>query len=235
MKTVVVIPTYNERDNIGDLTDQILAVHEDIHVLIVDDQSPDGTAQAVKEHPLYGQRVFLIRREGRRGRGLADFDGLKEAVTRGYDYILQMDADFSHSTQDIPRFLKEIQRHDVVIGSRRIKGGRSVGRAQWRDLLTPLANFYIRCLIGFQIKDWTSGFRCYRRRVLASIHLEDMISVAPSSLEEILYACARRGYDIYEIPIIYIDRKKGRSKVNLSLFWDVFVTVFKIRFLKKHV
>jgi len=232
MKTVVVIPTYNEKDNVENLISKIMAADSNIHVLIVDDRSPDGTGQIVERHPLYERRVFLIKKTGPRGRGLADFVGLQHALAKGYDYILQMDADFSHQPKYIPQFLEAIKRHDVVIGSRQIAGGAIIGRPWWRNALTKLANVYIRCLMGFQVKDWTSGYRCYRRDVLAAIDLDRMISVNPSSLEEILYACVKRRYDIHEIPITFIDRRGGRSKVNLGLFLKVFLTILKIRFRK---
>ena len=230
MSAIVVIPTYNEKDNIKILIAEILQTNPDIHVLVVDDQSPDGTAQIVQELCRGSSRVHLIVRTGNRGIGLADLDGFRYAIKNGFDVVFTMDADFSHDPKYIPQFLIAIKNHDVVIGSRLIKGGKCIRKNRLKNMASSMANLYIRCLLGMAIKDWTSGFRCYRKDVLASLPLEKMVSRGPSLFEEILFACLKRRYDILELPIIFIDRTKGQSKIDLRELIDTLITVLKIRF-----
>ena len=230
MRAIVSIPTYNEKENIQDLINAILEAERDIHVVVVDDDSPDGTAQEVEALSRESARVHLIRKAAPRGRGLADIVGMQYAIKEGFDYILQMDADFSHLPKYIPQFLDEIRRHDVVIGSRLIPGGAIEGRNAYRNIVTQLANGYVRLILGLKPKDCTSGYRCYRKEVLASIDLHKMISSSPSLLEEILYACKKHRFDIYEIPITFIDRKKGKSKLRLTDLIGILLIILKIRF-----
>jgi dolichol-phosphate mannosyltransferase len=217
MSAIVVIPTYNEKDNIENLIQRVLSADPHVHVLIVDDNSPDGTAGIVKTLSLQCDRIhlLLLTRRAPLGRGYADRLGLKFAIEQGFDYILQMDADLSHQPEDIPRFLKAIRRADVVIGSRLIQGGCIVNRGPLRNIVTRLANAYIRWMLGLKTHDCTSGFRCYRREVLSSLELQTMVSPGPSLLEEILYACQQRQYVIHEIPIQFMGRQKGRSKLGI--------------------
>lgn len=218
MSAIVIIPTYNERENIENLIHRILTSDPHIHILIVDDNSPDGTASLVRALSLQCERIhlLLLTRKPPLGRGHADRLGMTFAIEQGFDYILQMDADLSHQPEDIPRFLEAIRRADVVIGSRLIKGGRIRDRGILRNIVTRLANTYVRKMLGLRIHDCTSGFRCYRREVLASLELQKMVSPGPSLLEEILYACQQRQHTIREIPIQFIDRQKGRSKLGIG-------------------
>ena len=227
------IPTYNERSNIKSLIEEILRLNSDIHIVVVDDQSPDRTARLVEEFCQQSPRVHLIERTGCRGRGLADLEGLQYAVSQGFDYIISMDADFSHHPKFIPDFLNAIQHHDVVLGSRYAKGGKIIGRHWLKNLASSLANCYVRCLMGTGIRDWTTGFRCYRREILESLRLDRMISVGPSILEEVLYACYRRRCDIFEIPITFVDRTKDNSKIGFAELIDTLIVIFKIRFFTK--
>ena len=230
MNTIVVIPTYNERENIAELVRQILEADAAIHVLIVDDRSPDGTADVVAEICQRSSRVHLLVRRGRRGRGLADLDGFDYAFDTNFDYIISMDADFSHQPQDIPRFLETVKTCDVVVGSRLIKGGAIVNRGFLRNAISRVANVYIRSLLGWGVHDWSSGFRCYRASVLASLPLEKMTSSGPSLLEEILFSFIKRGGRIREIPVTFYDRKGGKSKLGFRELWDTLSTVLKLRF-----
>ena len=232
MKAIVVTPTYNEKENIRELIENILEVHASLDVIIVDDYSPDGTAQIVEELSIQSKRVHLIKRKGARGRGYADILGMQFAIKEGYDYIIQMDADFSHDPKYLPEFLKAIESHDVVIGSRLVAGGKILGRNPYRNFVTRLANGYIRLILGLKVKDCTSGYRCYRRGVLASLELDKMFSPGPSLLEETLYACHKKGYDLFEIPFVFSDRRKGKSKLTFKELAYIFWLVFKIR-LKK--
>ncbi len=230
MNAIAVIPTYNEKNNIKDLIEETLRQDPHLHILIVDDQSPDGTAQLVEELYRHEPRVHLMKRTGPRGRGLSDLDGIHYALKEKFDYIIFMDADFSHHPKFIPNFLSAIQHHDVVLGSRLVRGGKIVGRHWTKNIASSIANCYVRCLMVTRVKDWTTGFRCYRRTALESLPLTQMISVGPSVLEEVLYACYKRGCDIYEIPITFIDRTKDKSKIGLAELFNTLVTVFKIRY-----
>lgn len=229
MKIIVVTPTYNEKVNIKTFLEEVLAQHPDIHVVIVDDHSPDGTAQLVTQMSQKNARIHLIERAGPRGRGYADRLGMKYAIDQGFDYILQMDADCSHAPVYIPDFLKAIPTCDVVLGSRLIAGGGIKDRSWLRNVITHLANTYIRLVLRLPVKDCTSGYRCYRREVLSSLHLDKFISPGPSLLEEILYACHRKGYVIREIPIIFYDRKKGGSKLNTKELLRIFIYILQFR------
>ena len=232
MKAIVVTPTYNEQENVRELIESILRAHPALDAVIVDDDSPDGTARIVEELSRQSNRVHLIKRKGPHGRGYADILGMQFALKEGYDYIIQMDADFSHDPKHLPELLKAVESHDVVIGSRLISGGKILGRNPYRNFVTKLANAYIRAVLGLHVQDCTSGYRCYRRSVLASLGLDKMFSPGPSLLEETLYACHKKGYDIHEIPITFFERRKGKSKLTLKELAYIFWLVLKIR-LKK--
>lgn len=229
MSALIILPTYNEKDNIRPLLEKILHVDSDSHVLVVDDDSPDGTGRIAGEMTASFPRVHVLRRTGDRGRGLAGVDGFKYALDHGYNPVLEMDADFSHNPEDIPRFLEAIKNHDVVIGSRFVKGGGEEGRPFYRRGLSIAANVFIRRVLKIPIKDCTSGFRCFRRKVLESIVWDQVVSEGPSIVEEMLYRCAQLRCDIFEIPILFTKRKSGKSKLEFFKILGVlfFVTNFK--------
>ena len=220
MKTMVMIPTYNERDNIKNLINDILSLNSDISIVVVDDNSPDGTSQLVESSFGNNPRVDLICRMNDKGRGTAGIVGFQHALNKGADYIIEMDSDYSHHPKYIPALLKEIQDCDMVIGSRNIQDGKEVGRSIFRKFITWFANLYIRIIMGINIKDCTSGYRCFRRQVLESIGLGKMVSTGPSIVEEILYACHLKKYIIKEIPIIFEDRTHGNSTKNIGQYLD---------------
>ena len=230
MKTTVMIPTYNERENIKSLINDILSLDNDISVVVVDDNSPDGTSQLVESSFSNNSRVDLICRKDDKGRGTAGIVGFQHALKKGADYIVEMDSDYSHHPKYIPTFLKEIQNFDVVIGSRNIEGGKEAGRSVFREFITWFANVYIRIIMGINIKDCTSGYRCFRRQVLESIGLEKMVSKGPSIVEEILYACHLKKFRIKEIPILFEDRTRGDSTKNLCQYIDTAWKTLKFRF-----
>lgn len=230
MKTLVMIPTYNEKENIKDLINDILSLNDDISVVVVDDNSPDGTSQLVESTFGDNPRVELICRKNDKGRGTAGIVGFQHAVKKGADYIIEMDSDYSHHPRYIPELLKEIKDYDVVIGSRNIKGAREVGRSVFREFITWFANFYIRMIMGINVKDCTSGYRCFRRQVLESIGLEKMVSTGPSIVEEVLYACHKKKYRIKEIPIVFEDRTRGDSTKNLGEYMDTAFKILQFRF-----
>lgn len=230
MKPVVVIPTFNEADNIQPLVETILPLDPSLEILVVDDDSPDGTAAVVEAIARKEPRVHLLLRTRDRGRGKAGIAGFLRALKMGADCVVEMDADFSHHPRYIPVLLEAIRRWDVVIGSRLVTGGAEHGRTWLRRIITTWANRYIRVLFQIKIRDCTSGFRCFRRKVLEGIPLEKMISQGPSIVEEVLYACHRRKFAITEIPITFEDRRRGTSTLTLGKLLTTLVMILRIRF-----
>ncbi len=227
---MVMIPTYNERENIKNLINDILSLDNDISVVVVDDNSPDGTSQLVESSFSSNFRVDLICRKNDKGRGTAGIVGFQHALKKGADYIIEMDSDYSHHPKYIPTFLKEIQNSDIVIGSRNIEGGKELGRSILREFITWFANLYIRIIMRINVKDCTSGYRCFRRKALESIGLEKMVSKGPSIVEEILYACHLKKFRIKEIPIVFEDRTRGDSTKNLFQYIDTAWKTLQFRF-----
>ena len=234
MKTYVMIPTYNERENIGNLIREILNLKiSDIHIVVVDDNSPDGTSEVVKnlskEHP----EVELLLRTTERGRGSAGIAGFKYALEHGADCVVEMDADFSHHPRYIPSFLEAIQEADMVIGSRVITGGKDVNRGIARRVITFLAGVYVKMLLGLKIKDVSSGYRCFKRKVLDAIELDSMISTGPSIVSEVFYRAHLKGFSIKEIPIEFADRTHGETKLNYTILIKTLLMVLKFKRLNK--
>lgn len=234
MKTYVMVPTYNERENIGNLLQEILSLKiPDLHVVVVDDNSPDGTSGVVKnlanEHP----EIELLLRTTDRGRGSAGIAGFKYALERGADYVVEMDADFSHHPKYIPSFLKAIQEADMVIGSRAVAGGRDINRGVARRIITFLAGIYVRILLGLKIRDVSSGYRCFKRKVLEAIEMDSMISTGPSIVSEVFYRAHLKGFSIREIPIEFADRTHGETKLNYTILIKTLLMVLKFKRLNK--
>lgn len=232
MKTIVMIPTYNERENISPLIQQILEINKDIEILVVDDNSPDGTWKIVSEISEKESRVYLLHRKKKKGRGTAGIDGLKYAIERGADYIIEMDADFSHNPKYIPEFLNTVKDYDVVIGSRFVKGGQDKDRGLIRKLVTKLAGMYVRMLLAVKIKDVSSGFRCFRREVLEKIDLDNMVSGGPSIVLELLYKITLNGFTIKEVPIVFEDRRQGKTKLDWMTLLETMLMVLRLRKMK---
>ena len=228
MKPAVVVPTYNEAENIRKVTEGILRADEAITVLIVDDGSPDGTGQIADELARRFSRVRAIHRREKRGRGYAGAEGFRYCVAEGFDPIMEMDADLSHDPFYIPQFLAEAEDWDVVIGSRSVPGGGVSGRGIMRRLITASATAYLRVMLGLKgVHDPTSGYRCFRRRVLEQIHLETLTAPGPAIVTEILYRCRR--FRIKEIPILFRDRELGRSKFGLQAMWESLALAARVR------
>jgi dolichol-phosphate mannosyltransferase len=230
-QAVVMIPTYNERENIGGLIREILAlpVELDISVLVVDDNSPDGTAAEVRAAGSGDPRVHLLLRTERRGRGLAGIAGFRKALDLGADYFIEMDGDGSHQPLFIPPLLEAARRSDLVIGSRFAEGGKDAGRPPHRRLITVLVRHFIRRLFSVPAADVSSGFRCFRREVLESVGLESLFSTGPSVVLEILYKAHRLGFSIEEIPIVFIDRKSGKTKLTALTLGRTLFSALRIR------
>ncbi len=230
-KVVVMIPTFNEAENIPDLVGEILdlPVKEQISVLVVDDNSPDGTGALAQKLSEEDPRVHALIRVKRRGRGAAGIDGLKAALALNPDYVVEMDGDFSHQPRFIPDFLRAIRKCDVVIGSRFIPGGRDADRNLVRRTITFLARNFVRRKFHTLVRDVSSGFRCFTRAVLAAVDLDDMISVGPSIVLEILYKLTLLGAVIHEIPIIFVDRRRGRTKLSGLTLVETLMMVLKFK------
>ncbi|MCC6604895.1 MAG: polyprenol monophosphomannose synthase [Anaerolineae bacterium] len=211
----VIVPTYNEADNLDDLISQLLALPVSVGVIVVDDNSPDGTGQMADrwaaENP---GRVVVVHRPGKMGLGTAYIAGFKKALSIGARRVLTMDADFSHNPRYIPDMIALSKQKHVVIGSRYVSGGGQRNCTWKRVVLSKGANFVARSLLGLRARDATAGFRLYRREVLESIPLERIFSSGYSFLVEMLFMCQRRGWQIGEVPIIFEDRRKGQTKIS---------------------
>ena len=232
-RAVVVIPTYNEADNIGALIQQVLDSASGISALVVDDASPDGTGRIVNDLVAANKKVAVIHRPGKLGLGSAYRAGFRHAISGGFELVLTMDADFSHDPKVIPELLAGMTDHDVMIGSRYVRGGGTVNWDFRRRLLSHGANRFAKSLLRFNTNDNTSGFRCYRRAVLESVRFDEIQSSGYSFLVEILYRCARMGFAIGECPITFVDRRFGKSKLSRGEILQGIKTVFRLRLARR--
>lgn len=228
-KTLAIIPTYNEIQNIGRLIDILLSNYPNIDVLVVDDNSPDGTGDFVEEISKNNPRVKIIRRPGKMGLGTAYVEGFKYMLKNDYELAIQMDADFSHDPKEIENFLKEIENYDLVIGSRYITGVNVINWPMRRLLLSYFANLYTRIITGMPIKDATGGFKCFRREALESVNLDKIKSNGYSFQIEMNFLIWKKGFRIKEIPIIFVDRVQGTSKMSKKIAREAFFMVWKLR------
>lgn len=235
MSAIVIIPTYNERENVGRMLDTVLALGPVFNILVVDDASPDGTADIVREamerHP---DRIFLQERAGKLGLGTAYIHGFKWALREQYDYIFEMDCDFSHDPKDLPRLLEACSQPGVglSIGSRYCKGGKVKNWPVGRILLSYFASVYVRMILFLGISDTTAGFMCYKREALESINLDAIHFKGYAFQIEMKYAVKRKGFRIIEVPITFIDRQYGESKMSTSIFKEALWGVWKMRKIK---
>lgn len=232
--SLVIIPTYNERENVELMVRTIMDLPSSFDVLIVDDNSPDGTADIVnKLISEYPNRLFLLSRKVKDGLGKAYIAGFKWALERSYQFIFEMDCDFSHSPQDLIR-LKEacLNGNDVAIGSRYCSGGKVKNWPLNRVLMSYFASLYVRLVLWLPVKDTTAGFKCYRREVLQSIDLDSIQFTGYAFQIEMKYAAYKRGFKIIEVPIIFKDREKGQSKMSIKIFKEALWGVLKMRFKK---
>jgi dolichol-phosphate mannosyltransferase len=232
VRPVIVVPTYNEAPNLERLVDDVRRISPESTILVIDDQSPDGTGEIADRLAAADDAVRVIHRDPPRGRGLAGRDGYREALRLGADVVLEMDADFSHDPRILPQFLDAVANGaDVVLGSRFVRGGSDRDRSAWRRVVTILANTYIRVVLGVPIGDCNSGFRCFRRSVLEAIQPETLTSAGPSIVQEVLFRVHRVGAKIVEIPLEFVDRKEGESKLGLRLLVDGYVMILRLRIL----
>lgn len=228
-KTIVVMPTYDEKENITRLLPEILAVDQSIEVLVVDDSSPDGTAEAVRALADRNPRVHLMVRPGKLGLGSAYVAGFRKALDLGADHVIEMDADFSHDPKYLPDFLQLIASADLVIGSRYVRGVNVINWPMSRLILSYGANVYTRLVTGMPIRDATGGFKCFRRAALEAIDFATARSDGYSFQMEMNFRCWRRGLRIREIPIVFVDRYSGTSKMSKRIIWEAVWMVWRLR------
>ncbi|HZR22791.1 MAG TPA: polyprenol monophosphomannose synthase [Vicinamibacterales bacterium] len=228
MTALVIIPTYNERDNIAAIVEQLLK-HRDVRVMVVDDNSPDGTGAIADElAAAHAGRVSVMHRTANRGFGRAYIDGIRAAIQEPVDVICQMDSDFSHDPARLPALIAATSNADIVIGSRYVAGG---GVENWpvrRRWLSRFANAYVRTLTGMQAHDCTSGFRCWRRDALAALPLDEFVSDGYSFLVEMLFVAAKQGRRIAEVPITYSERRDGQSKMSHGVILESAITPWRL-------
>jgi dolichol-phosphate mannosyltransferase len=228
-RCLVIIPTYNEADNLPLLIPTVLNLGEEFHILIVDDNSPDGTAIIVKEMQKNEPRLFLIERSGKMGLGTAYVAGFKFALANNYDFVFEMDADFSHDPAELPRLLEKAGECDLVIGSRYISGVNVVNWPLRRLILSYGANVYTRIITGMPVRDATGGFKCFRRKVLESIDLESIHSNGYAFQIEMNYKTWRKGFRVCEIPIVFTDRRIGVSKMSKHIVYEAVWMVWRLK------
>ena len=233
LKTIVTLPTYNEAENIRKLVEDINSLRiSNLEILVVDDASPDGTAEIVQKMMKKNKKLHLLLRHSDRGRGAAGVAGFKKALEMGADVIVEMDADLSHDPRYIPFLLKGLKNADVVLGSRAVKGGKDDDRPLVRQIITKLANLYIRMLLGVKVKDCNSGYRCFKSKVLRAIDLDNISSKGPSIVQEVLYKVHLKGFKMGEVPISFVERKEGKSKLGFKHLCKGYFWVLKLRLLK---
>ena len=230
-KALVIIPTYNEKENIREITPQILKKDPSIDVLIVDDNSPDGTGEIADEMAGENSRIKVLHREKKAGLGTAYKTGFKYALENGYDHIFEMDADFSHDPKYIPRFLETVKEADLVLGSRYISGVNVINWPMSRLILSYYANVYTRWVTGLPVRDATGGFKCFRREVLEKIDLDKVQSEGYSFQIEMSFRAWKKGFKIKEIPIVFEDRRVGQSKMSKKIVREAIWRVWKLRML----
>ena len=229
MKAIIVIPTYNEADNIEQLVRKILKLHSWVNMIIVDDNSPDGTGKIADRLAVESQNVSVLHRPKKEGLGRAYVAGFKVALQQGADVIFEMDADFSHHPKYLRWFLAKIENADLVIGSRYLHGVRVEGWRFRRLLFSKLANIFVSYVMVRPVWDFTSGFRCYRRKVLESIDLDNIKSDGYAFQIEMTYFAFKNGFKVREIPILFKERREGHSKISRRVVWEAFWLTLKCR------
>ena len=231
MDKLVIVPTYNELENIDPLIEKVLSLPYGLDILIVDDGSPDGTAARVLEWKQKSPRVHLLQRPSKMGLGSAYRDGFRYALSNGAQYVFEMDADFSHDPNALGEFLHHIEDADIVLGSRYLNGVTVVNWPLSRLILSYTANLYTRIITGLPLADATGGFKCFRRRALEGIRLDRVKSEGYSFQIEMSFRCWRRGFRIKEIPIVFVDRRAGVSKMSRKIIWEAAGMVWRLRLL----
>ena len=229
--SIVIIPTYNEKENIEKIIHAIFSLPKAFDILVIDDGSPDGTADIVKKMMSDEDRLFLLERSGKLGLGTAYIMGFKWALERDYQYIFEMDADFSHDPKDLPRLYEAcaVEGYDVAIGSRYVSGVNVVNWPIGRVLMSYFASKYVKFVTGFNIHDTTAGFKCYKRRVLETIELDKIRFKGYGFQIEMKYTAYKIGFRLKEVPVIFVNRVEGTSKMSGGIFGEAFFGVMRLR------
>lgn len=230
--SIIIIPTYNEKENIENIIRAIYALEKTFHILVVDDGSPDGTAAIVKKlQNEFPQQLHILERRGKLGLGTAYITGFKWCLARHYDYIFEMDADFSHAPKDVPRLYNACAEEgaDVAIGSRYVSGVNVVNWPMGRVLMSYFASKYVRLITRLPIHDTTAGFKCYRREVLETIDLDNIAFKGYAFQIEMKFTAYQCGFNVVEVPVIFINRRHGTSKMNSSIFGEAVFGVIKLK------
>lgn len=229
MKSIVIIPTFNEKENIAEIIPAIFRQEKAVSILVVDDNSPDGTADVVRKLQATYPELHLLSRAGKEGLGRAYIAGFEWALERNFDFIVEMDADFSHRPQDLSLLLKAGEQNDFVIGSRYVSGGATVNWTMMRKLISRGGSTYSRMILGFPIRDWTGGFNGWNAKVLKAIDLPTVRSNGYSFQIELKYKACKKGFKFKEVPIVFADRVVGQSKMNSKIVVEAFYRVWQIR------
>ena len=230
--SIVIIPTYNEKENIENIIRAVFGLEKAFHILVIEDGSPDGTATIVKElQQEFPDRLFMIERTGKLGLGTAYITGFKWAIEHKYDYVFEMDADFSHNPNDLPRLYNACanEGYDVAIGSRYVSGVNVVNWPMGRVLMSYYASKYVQFVTGIKVKDTTAGFKCYRRQVLETLELDKVRFKGYAFQIEMKFTAYKCGFKIKEVPVIFINRELGTSKMNSSIFGEAVFGVMRLR------
>lgn len=234
-RKIVIIPTYNEKENIEKIIRAVFSLDGEYHILVIEDGSPDGTAQIVRRlQEEFSDRLHMIERKGKLGLGTAYITGFKWSVENGYDYIFEMDADFSHNPDDLPRLYEACARNgaDLAIGSRYCNGISVINWPIGRVIMSYYASVYVRTVLGMKVYDTTAGFKCYRRNVLETIDLDKVKMKGYGFQIEMKYTTFKLGFNIKEVPIIFVDRTEGTSKMSSGIFGEAFWGVMKLKLRK---
>ncbi|MFI5219000.1 MAG: polyprenol monophosphomannose synthase [Bacteroidia bacterium] len=231
-ESLVIIPAYNEKENIVKIIESVFSLPQNFHVLIVDDNSPDGTAAIVKElQNKFSGNLFLEERAGKAGLGTAYIHGFKWGLKKGYEFIFEMDADFSHNPNDLPLLLDACKNNgaDLAIGSRYVKGVTVVNWPIWRVIMSYYASAYVRLITRMPVRDATAGFKCYRRKVLETINLDKIKFIGYAFQIEMKFTAWKFGFNLMEVPVIFVDRKEGKSKMHSGIFSEAFFGVIEMK------
>ncbi len=230
MKALIVMPTYNERENITSIVEEILRYAPQVDILIIDDNSPDGTGAIADALHERFPNVSALHRAGKLGLGTAYIAGFRYALEHDYELVFEMDADFSHDPRYLPDLLAEAEHADLVIGSRYVRGGGTPNWSPLRRFISGGGNIFARIMLGLPIKDATAGYRCYRSKVLAALDLGSITSQGYAFQVEMAYQTLKHGFTVHEVPIIFVDRRVGKSKMSRKIFIEGFVYVLRARF-----
>lgn len=229
-EVLVIVPTYNERDNVEPITTAILAAEPRVDVLVVDDNSPDGTGQLADELAAKQPRIKVLHREKKQGLGKAYLHAFKWALEHGYQYVLEMDADFSHDPKYLPKLIDEAKSGaDLVLGSRYVEGGGTVNWGPLRKLISRGGSLYARSILGVRTRDLTGGFKCFRRSVLEALDLDSVKSTGYAFQIELTYRALKAGFTVREVPIVFEDRRVGQSKMSRKIFVEALTMVWKLK------